>query len=105
VRQIPLRTPPAKWKAQMKALVRRTELDSKDRPIRRYVTTGTDGDDFAHCATYALVATELWRSFARAQQQLAAARGRYMPDEELGFNRVRLTGDAADYTPGLGETT
>lgn len=103
VRQIPLRTPPAKWKAQMKALVRRTELDAKDRPIRRYVTTGTDGDDYAHCATYALVATELWRAFTRAQQQLAAQRGRRMPDEELGFKRVSLAGMGDAYTPGLGE--
>lgn len=102
VRQIPLRTPPAKWKAQMKALVRRTELDSKDRPVRRYVTTGTDGDDFAHTATYALVATELWRSFTHARQQLAEREGNVVPDEEMGFRRGAIASyEDDDYRPGL----
>jgi hypothetical protein len=90
VRQIPLRTPPPKWKAQMKALVRRTELDTKGRPVRRYVTTGTDGDDYAHAATYALVATELWRTWIRVQAIREEAEGRHVPDEEQGFRRVRL---------------
>jgi hypothetical protein len=90
VRQIPLRTPPPKWKAQMKALVRRTELDTKGRPVRRYITTGTDGDDYAHAATYALVATELWRTWIRVQAIREEAEGRHVPDEEQGFRRVRL---------------
>jgi hypothetical protein len=92
VRQIPLRTPPPRWKAQMKALVRRTQLDKQDRVERVYVTTGTDGDDYAHAATYALVATELWRAFSQAQATIAAAAGEHVDDETIGFRRVRLSG-------------
>lgn len=103
VRAIPLRTPPPGWMAQMKALVRRTEVDKKDRPVRKYVTTGTDGDDYAHAATYALVATELWRSFGIARAQLAAASGQHVPDEQFGFKRLRLGYEGADtYEAGLG---
>lgn len=106
VRQRPLRTPPPGWAAQMKALVRKTELDTKGRPFRHYVTTGTEGDDYAHTATYALVATELWRAFGLVQQQLEEAQGHHLPDEEMGFSRVRLGTEHADtgYHAGFGGT-
>lgn len=97
VRSRPLRVPPAGWAAQMKALHRRTILNTKGLPEREYVTTGTDGDDYAHAAVYALVATELWRTFGMAQAKIAEARGQHVPDEELGFRRVRLSDyDAAE---------
>lgn len=104
VRQRPLRVPPPGWASQMKALVRKTELDTKGRPFRHYVTTGTEGDDYAHTATYALVATELWRAFGLVQQQLEEAQGHHLPDEEMGFRRVRLGIEDAEtnYHAGFG---
>lgn len=104
LRNRPLREPPPKWMAQMKALHRVTELDTKDRPVRKYVTTGTDGDDYAHADVYALVATELWRAWGGAAVAIEASRPHHMPDEELGFKRVRLGMEHADqYTGGFGE--
>lgn len=95
-RSRPLRVPPAKWAAQMKSLHRRTILNTKGQVEREYVTTGTDGDDYGHAGVYALVATELWRVFGDAQAKLAAAAGRHVSDEQLGFRRVRLS----DYGAG-----
>lgn len=92
-RSRPVRNPPPGWMAQMKSLVRKTELDTKGRPVRRYVTTGSDGDDYGHAAAYALVATELWRVFGSVQQAMIEAQGRPLPDEEMGFRRLGLTVD------------
>lgn len=92
-RSRPVTNAPAGWAAQMRSLHRRTILNTKGIVEREYVTTGTDGDDYGHAAVYALVATELWRSFARAQSQIVAAAGRQQSDEEMGFKRVSL----ADY--------
>jgi hypothetical protein len=105
VRWMPLATPPPGWMAQMKALHRKSELNKKGTGIERhYVTTGTDGDDFAHAATYGLVATELWRANVVADERIAAGAGTQMSDEDMGFRRVRLSAENADsYSPGLGE--
>lgn len=91
VRQIPLRTPPPKWASQMKSLVRRTRINNQGIPVREYHTSGTDGDDYALTAVYALVATELWRVFSQTQGLLAQRAGEHMPDEEIGFKRINLT--------------
>jgi hypothetical protein len=94
---------PGGYMAQMKALHRRTELDKKGRPFRHYVTTGTEGDDYAHAEVFDLVATELWRSQGAAMGRIGESSGRPLPDEEFGFDRVRLGADDADqWRPGLG---
>jgi hypothetical protein len=94
VRSRPLQDPPPGWMAQMKSLHRVTRLDKKGRPYREYVTTGTDGDDYAHAGVYALVATELWRALGSAGVILAERSGRPLPDEEFGLRRVNLRSDA-----------
>lgn len=103
LRNLPLRDPPHGWFDQMRALKRKTVLDAKGNVSRVYATTGTQGDDYAHAAVYALVATELWRMRGGANAMIP--RDRHIPDEELGFQRVRLSGDNANitYRPGLGE--
>lgn len=93
---------PVKWAAQMKALHRKATLDSKGRPFYTYETTGNDGDDYAFAAGYALVATELWRAFGMAHEQIAAAAGHAVGDDEIGFRRVRLGVGVDDYDPGMG---
>lgn len=104
VRWRPVQDPPPGWLAQMKAPIRRTELDTKGRPVRVYVTSGTEGDDYAHVATYGLVATELWRSLGIAQAQLLAAQGQQISEGEMGFRRVRLAGEdqGGSYQGGFG---
>lgn len=103
VRWRPLADPPPGWTAQMKALHRITELNKKEIPIRRYVTTGTDGDDYAHAATYGLVATELWRAWGGTVRALAAQVPQPIADREIGFRRVKLAGESDTYEPGFGE--
>lgn len=99
---------PAGWMAQMKALVRKQDTDTKGRPYRHYVTTGTNGDDFAHADVYALVATEMWRALGAAQRRLVEAQGRPMTNREVGMQGVNLSGlgnGDVDYRPGFGEPT
>lgn len=93
---------PLKWAAQMKSLHRVAKLDTKGRPFYAYEETGSDGFDYAMAAGYALVATELWRAFGAAREQIAAQHGRRMEDEEIGFRRMRLDGPGGDYEPGFG---
>jgi hypothetical protein len=96
---------PTGWMAQMKALVRKSDVDTRGRPFRHYVTTGTDGDDFAFADVYGLVATELWRAMGAAQARLVAAQGKVLGERELGHRGVNLTGmgGGGEYTPGFGE--
>jgi hypothetical protein len=101
-RNLPLADPPPRWLDQMRALKRKTELDQKGNPRRVYVTTGNSGDDYAHADVYALVATELWRM--RGGMRVLAAPERPLPDEELGFKRMRLGRDSDEYVPGFGES-
>lgn len=103
---VPLRNPPRNYHAQMKALKRRTEEDSKGRPRRVYVTTGTDGDDYAHAEVYDLVAAELWVQKQHVEGTLARAAGSQVADESVGFTRPRLDtgGEDGDYYPGFGKS-
>lgn len=102
LRNLPLANPPPKWFDQMRSPRRKTELDSRGRAKRVYVKTGTQGDDYAHADVYALVATELWRMRGGANAMMHSERP--LPDEELGFERVRLAGDnPAIYSPGFNE--
>lgn len=100
---IPLADPPQNYVAQLRALKRKIVISQTGKVSRVYVTTGTVGDDYAHAEVYDLVATELWR-MARGIAALRADDGRMVPDEELGFRRVRLAeGDVTDYRGGLGQ--
>lgn len=104
LRNLPLKDPPPRWFDQMRSLQRTTKLDTKGRPVRVYETTGTSGDDYAHADVYALIATEMWRMKGGANMLLGAPRP--LPDEEFGFQRVRLAGDNAaigGWSPGFGE--
>ncbi|MCW2994073.1 MAG: hypothetical protein JWQ18_1568, partial [Conexibacter sp.] len=102
-RNRPLHDPPAGYLDQMRALRRRTRIDSRGRPVRYYETTGSSGDDYAHAEVFDLVATELWRTFSGVQAQLSAAGAHHIPDEALGFRPVRLAvDDEGDYRPGFG---
>lgn len=92
-RDRPVQKPPPGWSAQMKALVRKTELDTKGRPFRHYVTTGSDGDDYGHAHAFGLVATELWRSFGMAGLRIEQAQGQPLADEALGIRRLNLQHD------------
>lgn len=69
VTNVPLKPGPPKYLEQMKSLVRRVELDTKERPVRTYIATGTQGDDYAHAETYDLVAAELLGAFTQVQQE------------------------------------
>jgi len=99
-RNRPLRTPPVGYVDQLKAPKRRTVLDTKGRPRRVYVSTGAD--DYAHTEVFDMIATELWRLLTGLQTQRDRERTP-IPDEQLGFRRLRLDDlDSDDYQPGLG---
>lgn len=102
-RNAPLRKPPPRYYAQMKAPKRRTELDTKQRPIRVYVSSGTEGDDYAHAEVYALVASEMFALRGQVLVGQAAAQGEVL-DETHGLPMTRLeTEDPLDveYDPGF----
>lgn len=100
-RNLPLADPPSNYVAQMRSLKRKTVISQTGKVQRVYVTSGTLGDDYAHAEVYDLVATELWRMMSGVQQ-IEAQEGRAVPDEEIGFERVRLVdGDTDEYRPGL----
>lgn len=100
-RNLPLADPPQNYVAQLRAPKRKVVISQTGKVSRVYVSTGTVGDDYAHAEVYDLVATELWRMM----RGIVAARaddGRHVPDEELGFRRVKLAeGDASEWRGGL----
>jgi hypothetical protein len=103
LRNAPPRNPPHGYYEQMRALKRKTELDKKERPVRVYVTTGSAGDDYAHAEVFGVVATELLRMGHGVRAIQAQVAGRPLSEEEIGFQRVRLTGhDVDQYNPGFG---
>jgi hypothetical protein len=67
-RSVPLSQVPPKYVEHMKALKRRTVYDPRGRPRRVYVTTGGQGDDYAHAEVFDLVATEMWRLFGMVEE-------------------------------------
>lgn len=102
-RNVPLRDPSALYLAQMKALKRRT-VEKADGKVRRvYVKTGTQGDDFAHAEVYDMVATLLWQMKVQLEQRFAEQREQHLPDEQIGFRRLRLGLDGLEdeYIPGF----
>lgn len=98
---IPLLEPPHNYVAQLRAPKRKTVISQTLKVSRVYVSGGTVGDDYAHAEVYDLVATELWRMMSEVQA-IQGQEGREVPDEEMGFRRVRLAdGDAAEWRPGF----
>ena len=95
----PLQNPPAVYRGQMKAMVRKLEEDSRGRPVRRYVTTGNVGDDFAHAEVYDLVATEILGQLEYAHAH-TDAEGPIDP-EDLGVDVPSLDSGDVSYRPGF----
>jgi hypothetical protein len=89
-RKWPLGVPPPRYVAQMCAPKRRTELDKKGKPVRSYVSTGTEGDDYAHAEVYVMVAGELYGMLKMMRKQQRLAAGQPIADERLGFRRPHL---------------
>lgn len=100
-RNIPLADPPMNYVAQLRAPKRKTVVSNAGKVSRVYVSGGTVGDDYAHAEVYDLVATELWRMM-RGIMQMQRGEGRQVPDEQIGFKRVRLSaGDSDEYRRGF----
>lgn len=76
---------PPRFVSQLLSPKRRTELDSKERPKRVYVSTGSDGDDYAHAGVYGLVAKEMYVLRSQVEQGVAQAAGAPVEDPRLGF--------------------
>lgn len=101
-RNLPLADPPTNYVAQLRAPKRKMVVTPAGRVKRVYESGGTVGDDYAHAEVYDLVATELWRMM-RGVMQAREGDGRQVPDEEMGFRRVRLVeGDSDEYRRGFG---
>jgi hypothetical protein len=97
-KNIPLRTPPKKYVSHLMSPKRRTVEDSKGLPKREYVSTGTDGDDYAHAEVYDMVASEMLALMEQVREVEAAAAGHHIADEQLGFRRSK---DIDHYDPGF----
>jgi hypothetical protein len=96
------RREPPKWREQMKSMKRRIEYDSKKRPVKRYVSTSSQGDDFAHAETYEVVASEMMQLLELAGQRLEGAEPEALTEEQLGYRRGPL-GFSDRYEPGMGD--
>lgn len=88
---------PRRLRAQLKAPKRRTIEEPKKKPKRVYVSTGTEGDDLAHAAVYALVAKEMWALRQQVEEAQAAA-GANRPVQPQPLRQRPI----ADYDPGFG---
>lgn len=98
-----LRQEPPTWREQMKSLKRQLQEDSKGRPVKRYVSTSSRGDDYAHAETFEVVASEMLNLLEMAGQRTEEAEPMALTDEQLGYRRTPLTGLSDRYVPGLGE--
>lgn len=94
-KNVPLKAEPPRYRQQMMAPKRRTVLDTRERPRREYVSTGTAGDDYAHAEVYDLVASALLR----------AMRGQLFQIQQSKPNvpASNLDSDASTYYGGWGE--
>lgn len=84
-RRVPPRVPPARFASQLCSPKRRTIEDAQGRPKRVYVSTGPDGDDWAHAGVYGLVAREMWNMKIQVDRAVAGNRGQPVADERFGF--------------------
>jgi hypothetical protein len=96
-RRLPLRRPPARFKSQLLSPKRRTEEKPSGKKVRVYVSTGPDGDDYAHAGVYGLVAQEMWRLRVQLERAMKEAQGSVVPSERMGFQRP----DPDAYDPGF----
>lgn len=102
-RKWPLRVPPPRYVPQVCAPKRRTELDAKSKPVRLYVSTDTEGDDYAHAEVYCMVACELWNMLKMVRREQRLVEGVPLADETVGFRRSRLDMDQdVDVYPNSG---
>jgi hypothetical protein len=85
------------YREQLKALKRRIEEDSKERPRKVYVTTGSVGDDYAHAETYDLVAKEMLMQIQLAHE-MEQPDGQPITPEQ---GPVRLGYGVSTYEPGM----
>lgn len=106
VRQETYRPPsnaPWKYVSQLMAPKRQTVttvgLDGLEKQKRVYVSTGPDGDDWAHAEVYNLVAKYMYLLRLQVEGEAEAQRGRTVSDEQLGIGRRR---GIDDYRPGFG---
>lgn len=100
-RNVPLLDPPTNYVAQLRSPKRKVVISQTGKVSRVYEATGTVGDDYAHAEVYDLVATDLYRMM-RGIVESRVEEDRRVPDEEIGFRRVRLAdGDAAEYRRGF----
>lgn len=92
-----LRDEPTNYREQLKALKRRIEEDTKGNPRKLYVTTGQNGDDYAHAEVYDLVAKEMLI-------QLQTAAGMEGEPQQVTPDQgpVRLGYGVTEYDPGFG---
>lgn len=96
---IPTVPAPHNYNDQMKSPVRRIVEDTKGRPRRVYISTGQQGDDYAHAEVYDLVASEMLNVLTMTQEEHEAGEPQIMDAPEpvsLGWGSVR-------YRPGFGE--
>lgn len=85
----PLQAAPAKYKDQLKSLKRKVIEDSKGRPQRVYVSTGSQGDHYGHAEVYDLVAAELLMALEQVSAERALGDERPLTEEELGITGER----------------
>ncbi|MGH2939483.1 MAG: phage terminase large subunit family protein, partial [Solirubrobacterales bacterium] len=95
---------PPTWREQMKSMKRRIEADSKGRPVKRYVSTSSMGDDYAHAEVFDVVAAEMVTLLEMAGARVGEGEPEVLTEEQLGYRRSPLTGGMSDrYEPGFGE--
>lgn len=86
LRRIPTKVPPIRLVSQLTSPKRRTELSPDGKRAQRvYVSTGPDGDDYAHAGVYGLVAKEMWTQKQMVEEALNQAAGAAVADERFGF--------------------
>lgn len=95
---------PPRWREQMKSMKRRIEEDSKGRPVKRYVSTSSQGDDYAHAETFEIVASEMVTLLEIAGTRTEEAEPAPLTEEQLGYRRNPLGRMGDDYVPGFGES-
>jgi hypothetical protein len=98
-----IRREPPTWREQMKSLKRQLQEDSKGRPVKRYVSTSSLGDDYAHAETFEVVASEMMNLLEMAGQRTEEAQPAALTEDQLGYRRTPLTGLSDNYDPGFGE--
>lgn len=101
-RNLPPSALPPWYVEQMTAPKRRTEINSRGKPRRVYVSTGNSGDDYAHAEVYDTVARELLSMSVAAHQTIEAETTPQRP-EEYGLDVVPAGHGWDEWSPGFSE--